>query len=153
MKYQLPLDLPPGCQFWDMLLDGIVSVFCLPCSLAQMARHVFQYEHMDTSLGLFVGDPSSLPPLRDPPRDQESGNASSDTVFERPVRADTAGLIWTVNAPHPDVRDNRGAAHRQEELRERQEQIIIQSHRRNINQSSAPIHPDDVIYNQDGSLA
>lgn len=83
-----------------------------------MARHVFQYERMDPKLGLFLGDPSIIPPL--PPLDEEHGGN-----FERPARADQAGLVWTYDQPHPDVRDNRGAAHRQEEILERQRNQML----------------------------
>ncbi|KAJ1442650.1 hypothetical protein B484DRAFT_58966 [Ochromonadaceae sp. CCMP2298] len=63
-KYSLPGVLPQGCGFWEMLWDALIVGACLPCALSQMARHVFQYPRMDTQLGLFLSDPSALPPLR-----------------------------------------------------------------------------------------
>jgi hypothetical protein len=83
-----------------------------------MARHVFQYDQMDTELGFFLTDPAALPPLR-----PLSSQLTSD--FERPARADRAGLSWTDNSRHPNQRDNRGAAHRQEEQLERQRQELL----------------------------
>lgn len=56
-----------------------------------MARHVFQYDRMDTKLGLYFGDPSILPPLR--PTESQSQHAGQP--FERPRIADEAGLSWT----------------------------------------------------------
>eukprot|EP01036_Dinobryon_divergens_P025319 gene25319-33850_t len=149
-KYELPGALPDGCHFWEMLLDMWIAVCCLPCSLAQMARHVFQYPVISPPLGLFLGDPSSLPPLGSGADQVAAVDAAG---ARRPPRADTAGLIWTVDGRHPNARDNSGAAHRQEELRWRQEQQIIQAHA--IAQSSAP--PAEVqpkhIYNADGTHA
>eukprot|EP01037_Dinobryon_pediforme_P048103 gene48103-62853_t len=59
-----------------------------------MARHVFQYERISPPLGLFLGDPSALPPLGDAPGQVASISSAGG---ERPLRADTAGLIWTVD--------------------------------------------------------
>lgn len=36
-KYLLPSTLPDGCLMWDMLLDMLLSVFCLPCVLSQVS--------------------------------------------------------------------------------------------------------------------
>jgi hypothetical protein len=83
-----------------------------------MARHVFQYDRMDT-LGLYFSDPSGLPPLR--PLDDE---AAGGDIFQRPARADTAGLHWANQQRHPGVRDNSGAAHRQQDLLQRQVQQL-----------------------------
>lgn len=99
-----------------MLLDIPITILCLPCALSQMARHVFQYDRMDTKLGLFLSDPTVLPPLR--PLEEEQGE------FKRPERADTAGLLWLYDNPHPEVRDNRGGSHRQEEMLARQQQQL-----------------------------
>ncbi len=117
-RYRLRSVMPPGCLGFDMLLDILISTVCMPCSLSQMARHVFQYDRMDEELGLFYQDPYALPPLR--PLSSETG-----TTFERPNRADNAGLSWTSNERHPNVRDNRGRAHREEELLARQRQELL----------------------------
>eukprot|EP01037_Dinobryon_pediforme_P029887 gene29887-33724_t len=68
-----------------------------------MARHVFQYERISPPLGLFLGDPSALPPLGDAPGQVASISSAGG---ERPLRADTAGLIWTVDGRHPEAKDN-----------------------------------------------
>jgi hypothetical protein len=84
-----------------------------------MARHVFQYDKMDTELGLFLGDPSALPPLRPTPEQTAAGGA--DGTFERPATADTAGL-------HHDrerERMNTGAAHRQQAIERRQREEMM----------------------------
>lgn len=111
-----------------------------------MARHVFQYEHMDTQLGLYLADPSALPPLR--PTAEQQGAASNSTpgadripvhvsngsssalttgihsvysgVFERPARADRAGLTL-----EETDRSNTGAAHRQAALEQRQREELL----------------------------
>eukprot|EP00981_Chlorochromonas_danica_P007797 scaffold1884_cov343-Ochromonas_danica.AAC.14 len=103
-KYLLPSTLPEGCLMWDMLLDMLLSIFCLPCVLSQMARHVFQYERLEKPVSLFMGDPYRLPPL--PPL------ADEEQPCVRPERADKAGVYWIRGEPHPRVRDNRGSAHR-----------------------------------------
>jgi len=133
-KYELP-GWFIGCIFWDMILDTLLGIFCLPCLLSQMARHVFQYDRMDTKLGLFLGDPSSLPPL--PPTDEELAQGE----FRRPRRADRAGLAWLESGHHPNVRDNSGAAHRQEEILRQQQQhgaVPTTAHRSNPYQHNAP---------------
>ena len=70
-----------------MLLDMWIAVCCMPCSLAQMARHVFQYETISPPLGLFMGDPSSLPPLGSGAGQVAAADAAG---ARRPPRADTA---------------------------------------------------------------
>jgi len=67
-----------------------------------MLRHVFQYDKMDTPPGLFLGDPSSLPPLRASPEQLEGGQ------FERPRTADEAGLSWTDDRPYDGSTRNTG---------------------------------------------
>jgi len=65
---------------WNCTFDLLVSVLCMPCSLAQMARHVFQYDQWDPKIGaLYCGDPAELPPL------------TNDV--NRPPEADEAGLV------------------------------------------------------------
>jgi hypothetical protein len=88
-------------------------------SLMQMARHVFQYDKMDTEVGLFLGDPSTLPPLRPTPEQAAAGGA--DGSFERPVTADTAGL----NNSTAHGRLNTGAAHRQQAIERRQREEMV----------------------------
>ncbi len=80
-----------------------------------MARHVFQYERMDTHQGLCVSDPTMLPPLPPLPGDIESGARVGGMHvvpenFVRPERADAAGLRWVnnQNTPPPGVRLNTG---------------------------------------------
>jgi hypothetical protein len=85
-----------------------------------MARHVFQYDRMDPKPGMFLGDPSLLPPL--PPTDEEI--ASSGGEFQRPRRADRAGLYWLESGHHPDIRENTGRAHRQEEILRQQQHTM-----------------------------
>lgn len=70
-----------------------------------MARHLFQYDSWNPPLGLYVADPSKLPPL--------------SAQIDRPIRADNAGLQWTDHHRLPDTVDNTGAAHRREMLREK----------------------------------
>lgn len=121
-KYQLPGLFPPGSEVFDMFCDIPVSVCCMPCSLSQMMRHLFQYDTLDTPLGLYMSDPSSLPPLRPTPTDEEASIAGmGGGIVSRPARADTAGLFWQYDTRHPDRSDQSGTAHRQEELRRRQE--------------------------------
>ena len=95
-----------------------------------MMRHVFQYHRMENKLGLFLGDPSLIPPL--PPTDEETGNGG----FVRPNRADEAGLTWTNDSYHPNIRDNRGAAHRQEEILQRQRQDLLPNNSNNTPNNS-----------------
>jgi len=115
-----------------------------------MARHVFQYPRMDRELGLFVGDPSILPPL--PPTDEEQQQIAMGTEFQRPVRADRAGLAWLEGGHHPDVADNTGRAHRQEEiLRQQQSQTLamavpaqasyVYNHQHQQNAAASPSSP------------
>ena len=89
-----------------------------------MARHVFQYDKMDSELGLFLGDPSSLPPLRPTLEQQQQqqqggGGGGSSGAFERPQIADEAGLI------DRNVSMNTGAAHRQQALERRQREELM----------------------------
>lgn len=84
-----------------------------------MARHVFQYDRMDRPLGLFLGDPYHLPPL--PPLDEE---IMGGTNFERPLRADEAGLgIYE----QENLRRHTGAAHRQQEILAQQRQQVFRT--------------------------
>jgi hypothetical protein len=87
-----------------------------------MARHVFQYERMDTQLGLFLGDPSALPPLRPTEEQQRLAAAAPGGVFERPALADEAGLLRHTRGAGM----NTGRAHRQQLLEERQRREILQ---------------------------
>jgi hypothetical protein len=43
-----------------------------------MARHVFQYEKMDSELGMYFGDPAALPPLR-PTEEQQAAAGNNGT--------------------------------------------------------------------------
>lgn len=52
-----------GLMEWA--LDSLIAVVCLPCSLSQLARHVFQYDSWSPRIGFFTGDPSRLPALED----------------------------------------------------------------------------------------
>jgi Cys-rich protein (TIGR01571 family) len=45
-KYRIPGMLPEGSEVFDMILDFPTAIVCMPCSLAQMARHVMQYDLM-----------------------------------------------------------------------------------------------------------
>mmetsp|Transcript_16774 Transcript_16774/g.25207 ORF Transcript_16774/g.25207 Transcript_16774/m.25207 type:complete len:304 (+) Transcript_16774:54-965(+) len=87
MKYSIPGYFPEGAEAWDCVLDVVIGIFCHPCSLSQMARHVFQYQRWDPEIGLFLGDPSTLPPL--------------EGDFRRPPEADNAGLAWINDTPLP----------------------------------------------------
>lgn len=107
-----------------------------------MARHVFQYDKMDTQLGLFMGDPSALPPLR-PTEQQAIGTQNG--AFERPALADEAGLDHR-RGPH----HNSGAAHRQEAIERRQREELLRDSatpttasvvRAGSNEPSAPAAP------------
>lgn len=101
------------------MVDVLLITFCFPCVLSRMARHVFQYDRMDTSLGLFLGDPYHLPPL--PPLDEE---IAAGINFERPQRADDAGLgIHDAE----NLRRHTGAAHRQEEILAQQRQQVFRA--------------------------
>lgn len=89
----------------------------------QMARHVFQYDHMDAPVGLYFSDPTALPPLRPTTEQQQLAAASSGLhsgAFERPALADEAGLGR--NQPR---NQNTGAAHRQQAIEARQRQEIL----------------------------
>ena len=105
-----------------------------------MSRHVFQYDRLDTPLGIFFSDPSILPPLR--PLDSETSS-----VFVRPARADQAGLHWTTDAAHPLAQDNRGRAHR--------EQGLVRDQVQQLRGSSAPTATatpvGSPVYRADGS--
>jgi hypothetical protein len=46
-----------------------------------MARHVFQYEKMDSELGMYFGDPAALPPLR-PTEEQQAAAGSNGTGWD-----------------------------------------------------------------------
>eukprot|EP01032_Pedospumella_encystans_P008201 gene8201-9761_t len=119
-KYTLPSLLSnKGASFWEELWDGFVMIFCLPCALGQMARHVFQYDHMDAPLGLYFSDPTALPPLR-PTAEQHASSSGHNGAFERPVIADQAGLGR--NQPR---NQNTGAAHRQQAIEARQRQEMM----------------------------
>ncbi len=87
-----------------------------------MARHVFQYDKMDTELGLFMGDPSTLPPLRPTPEQERAAQGTATGAFERPALADEAGLH---RERHGDA--NTGAQHRQEAIERRQREEIERS--------------------------
>lgn len=117
-KYRLPSFMLPGCTFWERISDVLLITVCFPCTLSRMARHVFQYDRMDTSIGLFLSDPYHLPPLR--PLDEEAANGST---FERPLRADQAGL----DSASGNAGRNRhtGAAHRQEAILAQQRQQVF----------------------------
>lgn len=79
-----------------------------------MARHVFQYEKMDTPVTCFMGDPYFLPPLRPIASDIEhgegmsSGTSQGAAAYRRPDRADEAGMHWLNNNRAPGARDNTG---------------------------------------------
>lgn len=77
-KYELNTNCMRSRGFIEWLIDSVVANVCLPCSLAQLARHVFQYDRWEPKISLLQGDPSVLPPL--------------EAVVHRPVRADQAGL-------------------------------------------------------------
>ncbi len=100
-----------------------------------MARHVFQYDKMDTMPGPLT-DPFHIPPLAPLPGDLESGGGEgglgsnhhqpqADGTYRRPDRADVAGLDWVNNNPSPEDRRNTGAAHRQEDLARRQREQML----------------------------
>ena len=123
-----------------------------------MARHVFQYDHMDTKLGMFVSDPSILPPLR-PTVEQAQQGAN----FERPREADEAGLAWSDDRRIPGQDRNTGAAHRQQMLDQRQRDQILRETTNN-NHPTAPNFPiaeatinpantsiNSVTYNRNGT--
>lgn len=80
-----------------------------------MARHVFQYDYMDSSLGLFLSDPSALPPLR--PTAEQRAASPGNGAFERPAVADEAGLGRNQG---PNMYS--GQAHRQQAIEARQRQ-------------------------------
>lgn len=97
-----------------------------------MARHVFQYDHMDAPLGLYFSDPSILPPLRPTAEQQEQAIGG---IFERPAVADLAGL-GLGRAHYQRV----AAAHHQQAMEARQRQEIM----RDATLASAP--PTDYNY-------
>lgn len=35
-RYQLPGCFPRGCEVWSMLVDHVIAIVCLPCSLSQV---------------------------------------------------------------------------------------------------------------------
>lgn len=85
-----------------------------------MARHVFQYDKMDTDVGLYLGDPSALPPLRPTPEQAAASASNPSGAFERPPQADNAGL----HSGRQQGRSNTGAAHRQEAIERRQREEL-----------------------------
>ena len=103
MKYSLPSVLPRGSELWDCVIDAIVSFIFLPCALAQMARHVFQYDRWNPPLTFFYKDPYALPALEE--------------CRQRPLIADEAGILWTDDRSHPDAEVHTGAADREREIR------------------------------------
>lgn len=99
--------------------------------LSRMARHVFQYERMDSPVGCFLGDPYHLPPL--PPTDEELANGGN---YERPLRADEAGLgVHDQEA----MRRHTGAAHRQQEILQQQRQQVFRSSQPPVLVAATPI--------------
>ena len=84
-----------------------------------MARHVFQYDHMDAPLGLYFSDPTALPPLR-PTAEQHASSSGHNGAFERPAVADQAGL-----GRNQQRNQNTGAAHRQQAIEARQRQEMM----------------------------
>jgi len=88
-KYHLNTNCMRSRGFVEWTIDSVVATLCLPCSLAQVARHVFQYDRWDPKISLLQGDPSSLPPL--------------EAVVHRPTRADQAGLSTMSNRLQPDA--------------------------------------------------
>ena len=151
IRYSLPSVLPAGCGVWAALFDSILSVICFPCSLAQMSRHIFQYNRWNPSIGLFIGDPTKLPPL--------------EAVIDRPVLADEAGLAWTDNRRLPGAIDYSGAAARRDMLangtsqsngtkaqQQQQSQQSTDQYRPPVaTNASAPIKQHEPIYRPDGS--
>jgi hypothetical protein len=87
-----------------------------------MARHVFQYSQWETPLGCYCGDPYQLPPLRPLPEEIRNITASAD--YERPARADEAGISSLEN---DYARSFTGAAHRQQALLQHQQQQLFGS--------------------------
>ena len=111
-----------------------------------MARHVFQYDRWQPSIGLFLADPTSLPPL-----------IESDV---RPALADEAGLQYRPE----DVRDFSGRAARREDRNfSQQQQIPIYTSNLpneavaviSTNNSNNPYYNNNsggMSYNADGTL-
>jgi Cys-rich protein (TIGR01571 family) len=91
-KYHLNTNFFRSRGIAEWTIDSAVATLCLPCSLAQLARHVFQYDKWEPQIGLFQGDPSGLPPL--------------EAVVHRPDRADQAGLSIMSNRMNADGRGN-----------------------------------------------
>ena len=102
-KYMIPriIKLQGWCRVGrclDYFMDLLISVVCLPCSLAQMARHVFMYQSWGEAYGnredvvfpfffggIYIGNPTpSLLPALDT-------NFTAEQGFSRPTRADNAG--------------------------------------------------------------
>jgi Cys-rich protein (TIGR01571 family) len=108
-KYLLPGFIPVqnGCAVPNCMLDMVVSCLCLPCSLAQLARHIFQYERWSPHINFSLGDPSKLEPLEESHR--------------RPERADRAGLQWADHQRPDDIRQYTGAGARERMQDERAE--------------------------------
>lgn len=99
-KYVIPNELPvcKSILFFERLYDFMIAILCLPLSLSQMARHVFQYDRWEPSIPLFyIGDPHKLPPL--------------ENIMARPDRADNAGLIYDGRL-HQTSSEYTGAANR-----------------------------------------
>lgn len=128
-KYLLPGFIPinNGCAVPNCMIDLLVSCLCLPCSLSQLARHIFQYERWSPSIGLSLGDPSKLEPLEESPR--------------RPHRADAAGLQWADHPRPDDITQFTGAGARQ---RMEDEAAEAQSQRAGLSATVVPA--TNVIY-------
>ena len=138
MKYQIK-ELPEGCEFWECCGDSIVACLCYPCVLAQMARHVFQYDRWEPSIGMFMGDPYTLPPL--------------ENDFRRPPEADEAGLLWTDNRPHPNGAHALGRNNRPLQANApRTTRPVPQQVPREGPMIASVVSTDPVIYNADGSI-
>jgi hypothetical protein len=52
-KYRIPDVFPQGSESWSLVWDYCVGALCPCCSIAQMARHVFQYGWVD-AFALFI---------------------------------------------------------------------------------------------------
>lgn len=96
-KYDLPQAIDrQGCGAINKVLEHAVGALCIPCSLSQMMRHVFQFGVWRPRIDFYVGDPSLLDPL-----------VASEM---RPERADLAGLCG--EQPDPSARMYTGAGMR-----------------------------------------
>lgn len=99
-KYLITSELP-CCQSimcFERSYDFFTAILCLPLSLSQMARHVFQYDRWNPKIPIFyIGDPHKLPPL--------------DNLLARPNRADDAGLTYDGRL-HQVSSEYTGAANR-----------------------------------------